>query len=117
MSQADSLLRRIQDARSALDQAREYMEELREINRTLNHGTQVLHDHIATLKAERDAARQDTARLDALAQYTWSAHKLNSPKGWAIVVGAQWVNGRTLREAIDRAAEMRVHDLIKQEGA
>jgi hypothetical protein len=117
MSQADSLLRRIQDARSALDQAREYMEELREINRTLNHGTQVLYDHIATLKAERDAARQDTARLDALAQYAWSAHKLNSPKGWAIVVGAQWVNGRTLREAIDKAAEQHLHNLIEREGA
>jgi len=111
MSQADSLLRRIQDARSALDQAREYMEELREINRTLNHGTQVLYDHIATLKAERDATRQDTARLDALEQYTWSAHKLNSPKGWAIVVGAQWANGRTLREAIDTAMAR------KEEGA
>jgi hypothetical protein len=87
------------------------MNELREINRTLNHGTQVLHDYIATLKAELDAARQDTARLDALAQCMWSAHRLNSPKGWALVDGAQWVSASTLREAIDRAMAR------KEEGA
>jgi|688.fasta_scaffold2578559_2 hypothetical protein len=100
-----------------VSQVREYMEELREINRTMNHGTGVLHDYINTLKAERDAARQDTARLYVLEQYTWSAHKLNSPEGWAIVVGAQWVNGRTLREAIDKAAEQHIHNLIEREGA
>lgn len=89
---------------------REYTEELREINRTLNHGTQVLHDYIATLKAELDAARQDRARLEAMERHIWSAQRLNRG-GWALVAGAQWVEGRTLREAIDTAMAR------KEEGA
>ena len=84
----------------------EYMNELREINRTLNHGTQVLHDYIATLKAELDAARQDTARLNAIERY-----KLDVLEGdgshWAVFLSDRdWVNAPTLREAIDTAMAM-----------
>jgi hypothetical protein len=71
----------------------------------------------ANLRAELDAARKDTVRLDAMEQYTWSAHKLSSHIGWSIVVGVQWVSGSTLRETIDKAAEQRVQDLVMREGA
>lgn len=53
-------------SQGVLEQMQQYIDELREINRTLTHGTQVLHDYIAELKAERDAARQDTELLDRL---------------------------------------------------
>jgi len=92
----------------------EYMNELREINRTLNHGTQVLHDYIATLKAERDAARQDTARLDAIERYGWDVVRGDAGKLWALFAGnAAYPGAPTLREAIETAMAM----LDAEEGA
>jgi hypothetical protein len=96
-----------------VSQMREYIEELREINRTMNHGTGVLHDYINTLKAERDAARQDTERLDAIER-----HKIDVFEGylgdWAVFMsGHDWINAPTLREAIDTAMAI----LEAEEGA
>lgn len=96
----------------------EYMEELREINRTLNHGTQVLHDYIAALKAERDAERQDTELLDRLdasicsvrPYEPWRAESEEEAR-WHVhnpaIRGrkAAGFNAMTVREAIARALD------------
>jgi len=96
----------------------EYMEELREINRTLTHGTQVLHDYIAALKAERDAERQDTELLDRLdasicsvrPYMPWRAESEEDAR-WHVhnpaIRGrkAAGFNAMTVREAIARALD------------
>ncbi len=51
------------------------------------------------------AERTDTERLEAMEQRIWSAQRLNRG-GWALVAGARWVEGHTLREAIDAAMAM-----------
>jgi len=56
--------------------------------------------------------RTDTERLEAMERHIWSAQRLNRG-GWALVAGAKWVEGRTLREAIDAAMAM----LDAEEGA
>ena len=90
-----------------VSQMREYIEELREINRTLNHGTQVLHDYIATLKAELHAARKDTVRLDAVERHKWEVF-YGDGGAWALFrdeTNYEWINAATLREAIDAALD------------
>jgi hypothetical protein len=108
-----------------VSQMREYMlerlltdKELREINRTLTHGTQILYDHIATLKAELDAARQDTELLDRLdlsmcsvrPYDPWRAESEEEAR-WHVhnpaIKGrkAAGFNAMTVREAIARALD------------
>jgi hypothetical protein len=108
-----------------VSQMREYMlerlltdKELREINRTLTHGTQILYDHIATLKAELDAARQDTELLDRLdlsmcsvrPYEPWRAESEEEAR-WHVhnpaIRGrkAAGFNAMTVREAIARALD------------
>ena len=89
-----------------VSQMREYVEELQEINRTLNHGTQVLHDYITTLKAELDAARRDRARLEFIEQHARNIFISNNGDvpGWTLLE-TDWhsVSAPTLRDSIDIA--------------
>jgi hypothetical protein len=96
-----------------LEQFQQDIEQLQEINRTLVNGTQVLHDYIATLKAERDAARQDTERLDAIERYKLDVRadlldRFEVPGDWTVFLSDHnWINAPTLREAIDTAIARR----------
>jgi hypothetical protein len=90
-----------------LEQLQRDISELQDINRTLVHGTQVLHDYIATLKAQRDAARQDTERLDAIERHKLDVVCGDASKLWALFAGnAAYPAALTLREAIDAAMAM-----------
>lgn len=90
-----------------LEQLQRDISELQDINRTLVNGTQVLHDYIATLKAERDAARQDTKRLDAIERHKLDVVCGHASKLWALFAGnAAYPAALTLRKAVDTAIEM-----------
>jgi hypothetical protein len=99
-----------------LEQFQQDIEQLRDINRTLVNGTQVLHDYIATLKAELDAARQDTERLEVMERHGWHALSCSIADVqayWSVGFKSKWFSAPTLREAIDTAMAM----LDAEEGA